>query len=259
MSLPINLEKKAPKIFNLAKKAQINLEKVNLQKHRAKVALCLDISGSMSFLYSSGKIQEFAEKILALGCNFDDDGSIDIFLFGANAHQAGEMNLNNFANFITQIEKKYPLEGGTYYGKVMTLIRQFYFPKNKGKQVNQIRSFSLPVYVMFVTDGNTFDEKLTEQQLQLSSYEPIFWQFMAIGKSKKDITQGGFGGWLSRAFASDFSFLEKLDELQGRLIDNANFFSVEDPNLIDADQLYKLLISEYPQWLKLAQQKGFLS
>ncbi len=259
MSLPINLEKKAPKIFNLAKKAQINLEKVNLQKHRAKVALCLDISGSMSSLYSSGKIQELAEKILALGCNFDDDGSIDLFLFGANAHQAGEMNLDNFANFITQIEKKYPLEGGTYYGKAMTLIRQFYFPDNQGKKLNQIRPSSSPVYVMFVTDGNTFDEKITEQQLQWSSYEPIFWQFMAIGKSQKDIKQGGFGGWLSRAFASDFTFLEKLDDLQGRLIDNANFFSVEYPHLIEDDLLYKLLMSEYPQWLKLAQKQQILT
>jgi hypothetical protein len=38
---------------------------------------------------------------------------------------------------------------------------------------------------MFVTDGSTHDEALTERQLRWSSREPIFWQFMGIGKSRK--------------------------------------------------------------------------
>jgi hypothetical protein len=102
------------------------------------VALCLDISGSMASLYSSGKIQQFAEKILALGCWFDDDGSIDIFLFGANAHKAGEMTLANFKNFIPNVLNQYPLEGGTYYGKVMKMIRNFYFPTGEEKVGSQL-------------------------------------------------------------------------------------------------------------------------
>ncbi|MED4224790.1 TerD family protein [Neobacillus cucumis] len=51
------MEKHAPKLLDLSKKAKISLEKVGLQNHTAKVALCLDISGSMSSLYRSGKIQ----------------------------------------------------------------------------------------------------------------------------------------------------------------------------------------------------------
>ncbi len=89
IALDKKLEEKAPHIFNLAKKADISLKKANLTNHDAQVALCLDISGSMSSLYSSGKIQRLAEKILALGCRFDDNGSIDIFLFGVNPHNPG--------------------------------------------------------------------------------------------------------------------------------------------------------------------------
>ena len=162
-------------------------KKVNLEKHRAKVALCLDISGSMSSSYSSGKIQSLAEQILALGCNFDENGAIDIFLFGAKVHNAGEMNIDNFANFIGQIQQKYPLEGGTYYGKAMSMIREFYFPFSKGQVRNTPLNSSFPVYVMFVTDGAPSDGPNAENQLKWSSYEPIFWQFMAIGKSKKDV------------------------------------------------------------------------
>ncbi|MGK7904783.1 MAG: VWA domain-containing protein [Hormoscilla sp.] len=252
------LEQQAPQILQLAKKATLAIKKANLTDHQAKVALCLDISASMGHLYKSGKIQRFAEKILALGCRFDDDGAIDIFLFGANAHSAGEMNVDNFANFIPKILKKYPLEGSTYYGKAMQGIRNFYFPDGKGEARKSPVASNIPVYVMFVTDGATFDEQITERQLKWSSYEPIFWQYMAIGKSRRDIKKGGLGGLVAKAFASNFTFLERLDEMRGRYLDNANFFSVEDPESISDDELYELLMSEYPTWVKLAQNKDLL-
>jgi len=247
------IEKEAPKIFNLVKKVSISLEKKNLSNHRAKVALVLDISGSMNFLYSSGKVQEFAEKVLALGCCFDDNGALDIFLFGNNAHYGGEMTVDNFRDFIPNIQKKYPLEGGTYYGKVMKSVRNFYFPDGKGQERKKVFSSTIPVYAMFVTDGATGDELETENQLRWSSYEPIFWQFMAIGKSQKDVKRKGIFGRIVKAMTSDFSFLEKLDELSDRFVDNANFFSVEDPANITDEELYDLLTAEYPGWVKLWQ------
>ncbi|MGB3511202.1 MAG: VWA domain-containing protein [Microcoleaceae cyanobacterium] len=252
------IEQDAPKLIDLAKKADISILKANLTNHQAKVALCLDISASMSSLYSSGKIQRLAEKILALGCRFDDNGSIDIFLFGAEAHRLEEMTLANFQDFIPNIQKKYPLEGGTYYGKVMKMIRSFYFPAGKGGSKNSPVAANEPVYVMFVTDGATFDRPDTEKQLKWSSFEPIFWQFMAIGKSQKDVSGKGFFGWLGKAFASDFSFLEKLDEMRNRYVDNANFFSLEDPESISDDKLYDLLMTEYPGWVKLAHSQHLL-
>lgn len=251
------LEKEAPQLINLAKKADIVLEKVNLTKHQARVALCLDISGSMSRLYASGTIQRFAEKILALGSRFDDDGAIDIFLFGANAHQPGDMNLANFQNFIASIQQRYPLEGNTLYGKAMQTIRDFYFSGSGGNQKRSLfksllggggnagaRSSPLqasqPVYVMFVTDGATANRRDAEKQITWASYEPIFWQFMAIGS-------GGF------------DFLERLDDLRDRYVDNADFFSVSDPETIADDRLYNLLMTEYPRWVQQAKSKGLLS
>lgn len=249
ISLEKKMEQKAPTILSLAKKATISLKKAGLENHCAKVALCLDISGSMSSLYGSGKMQEFAEKILALGCRFDDDGSIDLFLFGKNAHEAGDMSIDNFNGFVSRTLKKYPLEGGTYYGKALKMIRDFYAPGFKQS--------GLPVYVMFVTDGATFDRDYTKKQLIEASREPIFWQFMAIGKSKKDVMSNG-GGFFARLAASDFTFLEELDTMSGRYVDNANFFSVENPAQISDDHLYDLLMSEYPTWLKEVRQKSIL-
>ncbi len=246
------MEQQAPKILDLSKKAKISLEKVGLQNHNAKVALCLDISGSMYNLYKSGKIQEFSERILALGTRFDDDGSIDIFLFGKNAHDAGELTIDNFNGFVDRLVKKYPLESSTYYGKAMKAIRQHYF--GAAAKRNKPLTQDIPVYVMFVTDGATFDEKETIAHIQNSSYEPIFWQFMAIGKSNKGTKSRGF----FRIFQSDFTFLEKLDNLTGRYIDNANFFSVENPSDLSDNELYDLLMEEYPGWVNAASAKGLI-
>ena len=67
---------------------------------------------------------------------------------------------------------------------------------------------------MFVTDGAPGDRVGAEQQVTAASYEPVFWQFMGIGK------------------ASSFAFLEKLDDLGGRYTDNADFFAVTPDELM---------------------------
>ncbi|MDW2879664.1 MULTISPECIES: VWA domain-containing protein [Bacillaceae] len=251
------MEQKAPKILDLSKKVKVSLEKAGLQDHNAKVALCLDISGSMAGLYRSGKIQEFAERILALGTRFDDDGSIDIFLFGQNAHHADELTIDNFNGFVNRLNQAYPLEGGTYYGKVMKEIRQHYFGSAGKRSSPEARN--MPVYVMFVTDGATFDERETRNHIQNSSYEPIFWQFMAIGKSNRDASKKkGRRGFFKAMFQSDFTFLEELDNMDGRYLDNADFFSVEDPKAIAEEELYDLLMQEYPEWVKKARSGGLI-
>lgn len=253
----VSLEKKiaseAPQLVNLHKAAGVSLQKAGLERHRARVCLCLDISGSMSALYKKGLVQSFAERILALACQFDDDGAIDVFLFGEKVHQPLPMELANFQGYIQQIIQRHPLEGDTRYGRAMEAIRKFYFPENAAGECQGLSKASQPVYVMFVTDGSTSDKALTEKQLRWSSKEPIFWQFMGIGKGRKSKNKRLL------AFAdSDFPFLESLDDLPGRLIDNADYFSLSSPDEYSDAALYDLLMTEYPSWLKLAAQHGLI-
>lgn len=253
VSLEKRIEKAAPQLVNLVKSAGVSLAKAGLETHRAKVCLVLDISASMGGLYRRGLVQRFAERILALGCRFDDDGEIDVFLFGSKVHQPAPMGLGNWSGYVAQQIARHPLEGGTRYGAAMEAVREYYFPDAGGGEPRGLCKSALPVYAMFVTDGSTHDQALTERQLRWSSREPIFWQFMGIGKSRK-----GKGGFLSGLLDSDFSFLEKLDQLDGRLIDNANFFSVASPDEHADAQLFDMLMAEYPAWVKLARQHGLL-
>ncbi len=248
LSLDKRIETEAPQLVSLVKHAAVSLAKVGLSAHRARVALVLDISGSMSALYKKGLVQQFSDRILALGCKFDDDGAIDVFLFGAAVHQPAPMTLSNAPTYIKDVIARHPLEGDTRYGRAIEAVRKFYFPGGAPAKG------ALPVYVMFVTDGSTSDQPLTEKQLRQSSHEPVFWQFMGIGKGRKSKAKR-----LLSFSDSDFPFLEKLDELDGRLIDNANFFSVASPDEHGDAALYDLLMAEYPGWLKLAKQHGVLA
>lgn len=253
----ISLEKQvalqAPQLVSMVKKAAVSLEKKGLGEHTARVALCLDISGSMRGLFRSGKVQQLVERVLALGLRFDDDGEVDVFLFGSKGHEAGTVSVGNITGYVDNLLRRRSLEGSTYYGKAMKLVRRHYFGSDASRREPQ--SDALPVYVMFVTDGQTFDENVTREQVQSSSYEPLFWQFMAIGKSRKALggRRGLWGGG-----ASEFRFLEELDDMGGRFIDNADFFSVEDPAQVSDEEIFELLVSEYPEWLTQARSKGLL-
>lgn len=258
----IDMEKRAatqaPRLLSLTKQAAVSLAKRGLTDHTARVALCLDISGSMSGLYRSGKIQALCERVLALGLRFDDNEQVDVFLFGANTHDVGELGMHNVGAFLGNVLRQYPLEGGTMYGAAMRMIRRQYFGFDGPRQ--QPVSAQQPVYVMFVTDGATMDHQVTIEQIQSSAFEPIFWQFMAIGNSPKavDAAPNQKRGFLQRLLTSDFSFLENLDNMPGRFLDNANFFAVNDPANVPDEMLFDLMMAEYPGWLGQARHAGLL-
>jgi len=263
----ISMEKqvgsRAPALLSLTKKAAVSLEKKGLGEHTARVALCLDISGSMGALYRAGTIQQLCERILALGLRFDDDGQVDVFLFGVSGHAAGSLGIDNHGGYTDRVMRTHGLEPGTSYGKAMRLIREHYFGSSAPRSAPL--QAALPVYVMFVTDGATSDEQVTRDQVRSSSYEPLFWQFMAIGESSRSIDRpakssvgGGLFGRRGAASGREFAFLEELDDMDGRLIDNADFFAVADPAAIPDDQLFDLLMTEYPQWLGQARAAGLL-
>lgn len=257
----VDMEKKvaatSPQLLSLTKKAGVTLQKRGLGDHTARVALCLDISGSMSQLYRSGKVQGLVERVLALGLRFDDDGEVDVFLFGKDGHAVGSLNLSNFSDFTTTTLRTYGLEGYTFYGKAMQLVREHYFGSSAPR--SSPHGAALPVYAMFVTDGATNDPDTTIRQVMSSSYEPLFWQFMAIGKSSRDVSSRGRLGRRGGGGGGEFQFLESLDDMAGRLVDNADFFSVEDPAAIADDALFELMMTEYPGWLTAAKGAGLLS
>ena len=251
------IEREAPELLSLAKTSKLNLDKHELSDHTARVALMLDISGSMEDLYDRNQVNELVKRAMPLALQFDDDGQIDVFCFNHHAHEVGEYGLRNYKNCVGDIKCKFGVQGGTSYEAALKLIHKKY----KGSD--------LPVYVMFVTDGDTQDKGAVTQMMKKISSEPYFIQFMGLGASiepDQNSGQGNKKGFFSRLFgafggsSSDggFDYLMNLDEMEGRLVDNANFFAIKHPTAVSDERLYELLMNEYPQWLDAARDAKIL-
>lgn len=264
VSLEKRIEREAPQLVSLVKQAKVSLAKAGLSQHTAKVALCLDVSGSMSNLYKTGAVQALAQRVLALGCRFDDDGEIDIFIFADQAKYVGGLNIGNFKTALANVDEGGGVGYGTDYAEAIQLIENHYFGGKapiassiasganrlaswinkslgqQGRPSSSGESGAIPVYVMFLTDGDTSGQEKVREAMRRVSHRPMFWQFMAIG------SPGQFG------------FLNELDTMTGRYVDNANFFCVGSPSEHSDEKLFDLLMGEYPQWVKEAGKRGLI-
>jgi hypothetical protein len=199
-----------------------------LASQTSRVCLVLDISASMTGLFDSGIVQDIVERALALGIKFDDNAAIDVYLFGEKCHSIGELTESDFYGYVQNvIRKKYKLEYDTRYSEVIKLVTK------------DMMTPGDPAYVMFITDGDNSDKPATTAAVIEAANYGIFWQFIGIGRA-------GFG------------YLEKLDDMDGRKVDNANFFSVNDINRIEDKELYERMLNEYPDWLTKAKSLGII-
>ena len=211
---------------------KICLKKKELTDLTARVAVVMDYSVSMDTLYLNGTVQSVLERLLPLALKFDDNGELETWIFESRFKRLKDININNYYDYIKNedILRKYDM-GGTNYAPVMRDVLNKYTKEDP--------SDTVPTLVLFLTDGDNFDKKQTEEVIKKASKYPIFWQFVGLGNSR-------------------YSFLESLDEMEGRYIDNANFFAVNNINKISDDELYSKLLNEYPSWIKEAREKNIL-
>ncbi len=228
------VEKAAPHLIDLTKKSLISLEKNNLLDVKARVALVLDYSGSMNHQYKKGDVQKVIDRIMPLALNFDDDGSFECWAFAEKAVRLNDISLNNLSNYISNEKGGYrKWEAGAGYNNepaVLEAVIDYFTRENPS---------NLPVYVVFISDGGVSEARKIKKILQEASVQPLFWQFVGIG-------------------GRNYGVLEKLDVMEGRVVDNCNFFEMDNIQSMPESQLYDLLLQEFPIWLKEAKNKNIL-
>ncbi|QNG59230.1 VWA domain-containing protein [Bacillus sp. PAMC26568] len=218
--------------INLMKKtAGIVLEKKKLTGVVARVGLVLDISGSMRNLYKNGSVQKVVERILAVASQFDDDGILDIWVYDNEFSRLPSVTERDFENYVNlRILKNESIHkfGRNDEPPVMYDVMKKYLQEEPSKD---------PAFVVFINDGGC--KRTIKKPVVSSSNKPIFWQFVGVG-------------------SSNFEVLENLDTMEGRFIDNANFFHVQDIDATTDEQLYDQLLNEFPEWITEAKQKNVL-
>jgi hypothetical protein len=221
----ISLDKVPAGLVSLAKTAAVSLEKTGLTGQRAAVYLVLDHSGSMTPFYRDGSVQRLAEQALGLSVNLDDDGNVPLVYFESNVHQLPDVRLDNYQGVVNRTHDQVRW-GSTDYASAIDYV------------VDLHHGNPLPGLVVFQTDGEPDSRRDAENAMRDASQEPLFFAFV------------GFGDRVQ--------FLEKLDDLRGRAVDNASFFHARDPFRVSDEQLYDGITHEYGSWLAAATAAGIL-
>lgn len=233
-------------ILNLSKEESMNLlnlrkDKVNLlcldkkplQNLTSRVGVVLDISGSMSGLYRNGTVQAVLERLFPIALQFDDNGEMELWIFSNGFHRLPNISMKNYYGYVKrEIIGKYDM-GGTYYAPVLKDLYKKYMIEEPA---------NLPNYIIFITDGDNSDKTAATEAITKISRYPIFIQFVGLDNG-----------------STDFDYLEKLDEMNGRYVDNANFFPIYNINGEDDGILYNKLLAEYPHWLEYPEVKQMIS
>jgi hypothetical protein len=265
ISLEKTFEQKAPELLSLAKKASISLSKLNLTNICAEVAFVLDASGSMHRQYKDGHVQQILNRVFPLAVSFDDNQSFETWAFAQHQTQLSSVTFDNYKHFVNKDNHGWEkwMEQLDYHHNnepaVMRAIIEYYtglkapsLSKGStgflgfGKKPSNQHSFApiqkpkIPVWVLFISDGGVAHNEDIEFLMHWSSTLPIFWQFIGIG-------------------GNNYGALEKLDTMEGRFIDNANFFSIDSLNSMSEGDLYNSMIQEFPSWIKLAKEKNLIT
>ena len=202
------------------------VKRKNISATMARVVFVLDHSGSMRTMYNDGTVQNVLERIFPVAMYFDDNSELEFYWFDNSFKEFPSVTTYNLDGYVQKvIMAKKEHFGGTSYAPIINHITKLYGKKDKSV---------IPTFVIFITDGANSDRADAKKALIEASHYNIFWKFIGIGNTK-------------------FDFLEKLDTMQGRYIDNANFISVNDLDQITDKQLYSLILDEYNDWLNLCR------
>lgn len=96
---------RAPELVPRVTSVHTSVVKRRLQGERAAVYLVIDHSRSMSPLFKDGTIQAFAEHLLAVAANLDDDGIVPTLLFDTVAHRITEIEIGSHRSIIKKMDR----------------------------------------------------------------------------------------------------------------------------------------------------------
>ncbi|MGQ4382161.1 VWA domain-containing protein [Streptomyces sp. SAS_270] len=263
---PVPVSASAPRLSKGEERLPVDMRKrlslrkeqvaVSLRKHgaagvTARVLLVLDASGSMSFLYSKGVVVDVVERMAAVSAQLDDDGVMQAWTFASSPARLPDLTLGELPEWLelhvrvgelSLFRRKKPKKG-LMPGQVD--MRAVGIQNEEQKVIAEVRTYVRenpavdPTLVLFFSDGGVYRNKEIEKELREAVEEPIFWQFVGLGRS-------------------NYGVLERFDTLPGRRVDNVGFFAVDDISTVPDPELYDRLLSEFPSWITAARHLGIV-
>lgn len=223
---------------------------IDLGELVAQVEIAIDFSMSMSGRYRGhgdepGEVQTVVERALALSLSgLDDDGVVPVHFFHHQDFPPELVDRDNYRGFVDAWAANHKM-GATAYGPTVENIlggaakKKLFGRKSSGADAATLEAEKdqPPKFVLFVTDGAPSDRGHVTKLLVEAAHRPIFWHFIGLGYSPK--------------------FLEKLDTMGNRLIDNVGLTEYNDTLGMTDQQFFDDIIREFfTQWLPEARRLG---
>lgn len=209
----------------------VSLAKRGAAGIQARVIVVLDASGSMQGLYKRKVVLQAVERMAAVAAQLDDDGTMQVWAFADLARQLPDLVIADLPGWLPANVSTRPSGVGGV--------------NNEPVVIDQVRRWIAanpapdPTLVLFFSDGGVHRNTEIERQLRDAAHEPTFWQFIGLGRGK-------------------YGILERLDRMEGRVVDNVGFFAVDDISKVGDAELYDRLLHEFPTWIPEVRRLGIL-
>lgn len=214
--LPIDLEKKEQVITAMLRERGLR------DAPTMRVAVALDVSGSMDSVIRRGDLQKAVDQLGGVAVKFDDNGEIDVWTFDHGHKRVASWKPEDYGTYVAS--QRLRASGGTEYAGVIREITKAMFSGGGFFK----RASKEPVLAIMITDGEPSDSlREIEQAIEASAGHPIYWSLVGVG-----------GG----SFAT-------LDHL-GDKYDNVGFVKLSGFGLSDAEVYNKLISEELVENLK---------
>lgn len=229
---------------------------LNPDTNTAAVLATFDLSGSNEMgsnrNYSSGLMQEVGDLCLASGFAFDDDGEVPFSYFHNHAIDLGNVTPATSQGFVANTWRQHPMGGTSYLAALDWIVQSVGLGDvdlgRRGESLEVKMQTPYPAFAIFATDGEPQDsEAAIEERLRRISQLPIFVQFVGVGNHR-------------------FSFLKKLNNLRGTLLDSVGFFDSKD--VLNSRRartpedrkrlMLSALLSEFPKYYGNARRVGLI-
>ncbi|MFF9222102.1 VWA domain-containing protein [Streptomyces viridosporus] len=215
------LERQAPGLLAPARQASQALADRGISGRRAAVYLILDHDWHMEELYESFAVQAFAERVLALSANLDDDGTVPVIFSSGQEPFLEEIRLDNYRGRIGQLHTQVDWGWGNVADAMRRAVSHY-----------QESGASDPAFIVTQVGDEPWDKAEVRSMLQNTASLGIFWLFVGFGHGK-------------------LAFYKNLNASASATFTNVSFYDAsKNPGSVPGERFYTGLVDAFAAWMR---------
>lgn len=215
------VQRQAPGLLAPARQAGQVLADRGMSGRRAAVYLILDHDWHMEELYESFAVQAFAERVLALSANLDDDGMVPVIFSSGREPFLEEIRLDNYRGRIGQLHTQVDWGWGNVADAMRRAVSHY-----------QESGAADPAFIVTQVGDEPWDKAEVRSMLQNTASLGVFWLFVGFGRGK-------------------LAFYKNLNASASAAFTNVAFYDAsKNPGSVPGERFYTGLVDAFATWMR---------